>query len=158
MKVKITRHELFNLLNMFETVKDLKGIKFAYAILKNKQKIGREIEALNKSLKPDKKYSEFEKERIKLCVKHCKKDEKGKPIIEKMKYIGLDKNAKFEKEVKKLQKVYKETLDNFQKLKNEYNQAIAEEIDFEIHQIDKKDLPVDITPKQLESILLIVKE
>lgn len=159
MKIKTTRNQLFNLLNVFKELKDKEGTKFAYAILKNKKKIINEIKTFNidNQVKPIKEYNEFQKERIALCNIHCAKLD-NKPVIKDNNFVGLEGNKVFDKGIEELKKNYKPTLDNYQKQVNEYNKKLTEEIDFGIHQIDKKDLPTNITPKQLESILLLVKE
>ena len=153
--MKITRQKLFNLLNAFETVKDLPGVKFAYAVIKNKAKINQEITALNKNMQPTAEYRKWEKARVALCQKHCTKKD-GKPVIENNKFIGLEKNLTFEKALDGLKKNYKPTLDDYKKKVDEYNRKITEEIEFDIHKIAKKDIPVNITPKQLEVIEIIV--
>lgn len=157
MKVKIARRELFNLLDTFEILKNLSGSKFAYAIVKNKAKIKKEAITLNTAMRPTKEYQEWETARIALCNKHCTKKD-GKPVIENNKFVGLEKNKGFDKELNKLKVKFKETLDNYQKQVKEYNKKLTETIEFDLHLIDKKDLPVNITPVQLESILILIKE
>lgn len=157
--MKITRQKLFNLLNVFEKVKDLQSVKFAYATVKNKQKIISEIKEFNTNNQPKrtKELNEWETARMTLCNEHCAKKD-GKPIITDNKFVGLEKNPEFEKELEELKKKHKTTLDDYQKQVNEYNKKIGEEIVFELHQIEKKDLPAEITPNQLEDILVMVKE
>ena len=157
--MKFKRQELFNLLSAFVKVKNLKGAKFAYAIIKNQEKIKREIIAFNKNNapKPAKEYNEWERARIELCNKHCAK-KNDKPIITDNKFVGLEKNPNFEKELEELKKKYKTTLDDYQKQVNEYNTKIGEEIEFDLHQVNKDELPAEISTVQLEGILAIVKE
>lgn len=155
--MKTTRQRLFNLLNVFETVKDLQGVKFAYAVIKNKEKIKKEVITLNKYTQPTGEYQEWEKARITLCNKYCTKKD-GKPVIENNKFVGLEKNSEFEKALEELKKEYKTTLDDYKAKVDEYNKKLTEEIEFDLHQIEKKELPEKISPKQLESILDMVKE
>ena len=159
MKIKITRQSLFNLLPTFETLKDLQGAKFAYAVVKNKEKIKREVIEFNKTStpKPTKEYQEWEKARISVCQEHCTKKD-NKPVIENNKFVGLEKNPKFEKVLNKLKVKFKETLGDYQKQVSEYRKKLAEEIEFDVHTINKRSLPEKISPKQLEAIMPLIKE
>lgn len=157
--MKIKREKLFNLLNVFETVKDLAGRKFAYAVLKNKEKIINEIKTFNTENAPksSKEYQEWEQGRMNACNKHCATCN-GKPVIKDKKFVGLKGNEEFEKAIEELKNKYKVVLEAYQKQVNEYNAKINEEIEFEIHQIDKEEVPEKISPKQLEDIKAMVKE
>jgi len=155
--MKIKRQKLFELLNGFSAVANLPGVKFAYAIVKNKQKITAEVKALNDSAQPTAEYQKWEKERMTICNEYCAKKD-GKPVIENRKFTGLKDNKKFEKAIDKLKAKYKETLDDYEKKVKEYNKMIVEEIEIDLHKISKRDIPINITPKQLEAIELIVDD
>lgn len=157
-KMKVKRVELMQLGNSFNAVSDLKGVKFAYAILKNKKIIANELEVLQTLAKPNPKFREYETKRVALCEEYCDKDEKGKPKVEKNNYVGLEENEKFKEELNKLQEEYKSVLDNQNKKREEYITLMQEEIEIDLYKVILDNLPEDITPKQLESIKLIVED
>ena len=152
------KRELFSLMSGFEMVKGLRGIKFAYARLKNKKLISDEIKVFEDLLKPSDGFLEYDKKRIELCVKYSKKDEKGKSIIENNSYAGLTDNKEFEKELGQLKEEYKEVMDERLKLLEEYNKMLEEEIELNFHKILLEDIPTDITGQQLELLMPIIKE
>ena len=41
---------------------------------------------------------------------------------------------------------------------SEYRKKLAEEIEFDVHTINKRSLPEKISPKQLEAIMPLIKE
>lgn len=152
------RRDLYNLLAGFELVKDLKGVKFGYARAKNKKLILAELELLDASIKEPVKFSEYDKERVELCKKYCKKDEKGNPVIKDQTYVGLKENIKFMDELKKLQEDFKEVIDERNKQKQEYEKLLDEEIELNFHKILLENIPSDITGAQLELLAPILKE
>lgn len=152
------RQELYNLLNGFEAVKNLKGVKFAYARAKNKKLVLAELELLKDVLKDSDKFIEYDKKRIELCEEHCTKDKKGKPVIKNGKYEGLTKNKEFDKKVEKLNEKFKEVIEQKKKNAEEYKALLDGEVDIPLHKIKIEDVPEDITGAQLESISLILEE
>lgn len=151
------RKELYDLLNGFETVKDLKGVKFAYARAKNKKLVLAELELLKDVLKDSDKFVEYDKKRIKLCEVYCTKDDKGKPVIKNRKYDGLTKNEEFNKKLEKLGEEFKEVIEQKKKNAEEYQTLLDGEVDIPLHKIKLDDVPSDITGAQLESIDLILE-
>ncbi len=152
------RQDLYTLLNGFELVKDLKGVKFAYARAKNKKLVLAELELLKNVMKDSDEFIEYDKKRIELCEEYCTKDDKGKPVIKNRKYDGLTKNEEFTKKLNELNEKYKEVIDEKKKRAEEYKKLLDEEIDFEFHKIKLQDVPEDITGAQLEAIDLILEE
>ena len=70
--------ELQPLLQSIDAVGNLSGVKFVYAIVKNKKLITAELETLQEAIKSSEKFLEYDKERIVICEKHADK-ENGKP-------------------------------------------------------------------------------
>ena len=155
--MKVKRSELTNLLQGINSI-NLTGVKFNYALLKNKKKIQEELETLKTVIKPDKKVEEFEKARIELCKEYCENDKNGKEIIKQGKFVGLENNKAFTIAIDKLKETYKETLDKKDAQVKEYYKLLEEEVEIEMHQVALNEVPKEITTKQLESILVIIKE
>ena len=152
------KSELFDVLQGLKSVKNLKGVKFAYAVAKNKKKVESEIEDLKEAVKPSDKYLEYDKKRMETCEKYCSKDDKGKAVIKGNVYDGLAGNRKFEKEMERLRKDYKKELESRKKQIEEYNKMLTEEIEMDFHKLTLKEVPEDISSEQLEKILPIIEE
>lgn len=88
------RMEVINLIKNFGQVKDLQGLKFAYAIARN----------IN-ILKPE--FERYEKDRVTLAETFAKKDKDGKPETKDNTYVFEDVKL-FQEE---LEKLGKETID-----------------------------------------------
>ena len=145
------RRDLYTHLQSLETVKDLKGVKFAYSIIKNKKKIEEEIKLFEEVIKPSSAYEEYERKRIVLCEIHAEKDTEGRPVVVGDKYKLIDIDI-FNAELEKLKGGYQDIIEERISQINEYNKVLDEDIDIDILKINFNDLPSDITPKQLESI------
>jgi hypothetical protein len=149
------RRDLYIYMQGLNSVTDLKGVKFAYSVIKNKKKIEDEIKIFEEVIKPDPAYEEYELKRISLCEIHSDKDEDGKPIViaDKYKLTNVDI---FNEELEKLKFNYKDIIDERMKQINEYNKILDETMVIDITKISFNDLPENITPKQLESIIFMV--
>lgn len=152
------KRELFGLLNGLEAVKNLKGVKFAYAVAKNKNLVKREVKLFSESNKPNEKFLEFDKKRVELCQEYCEKNENGEPVIKNNTFIGLEKNDAFNKVIEELREEYKEAIDEREKQSKEYNKMLDEEIELDFHKVLLENVPSDITGQQLELILPIVDD
>jgi len=157
--MKFKKKELFILFQNLEKLNDLEGIKFAYAISKNKKMLKDEIESLQEIIKPSKEIEEYERKRINLCEKYAEKDKNNKPIIEdnRYKFINDDKD-KFEKDIKILMDENKELLEKQNKKNEEYLKLLEEDIEINLYKINKSDIPEKITPRQLDYIIDLIIE
>lgn len=155
---KIKRVDLFKFVKGLDQIKHLYGIKLAYAINKNQKAIDVEIKKLGDTMTPSEGIQRYEKERIVLCEKYCKRDEKGNPILKNNIYVDLQGNKEFEDAVAKLREKYKDAVDEQEKKKEEYDKLINEEIEFEVYKIAIADIPKDITAAQLEKIELMINK
>jgi tetratricopeptide (TPR) repeat protein len=149
------RKDLYTHFQSLEAVKDLKGVKFAYSVLKNKKKIEEEIKLFEEVIKPNPEYEEYERKRIVLCEVHSEKDTEGRPIVVADKYKLVDYEA-FNEELEKLKLGYKEIISERIEQINEYNKVLEETISLDFLKINFVDIPSDITPSQLESIDFMV--
>jgi len=156
--MKVKRNELTKLTQAFNNVKDLSGIKFAYAITKNKRKIQQELDTLKEIFKPIAEYDKYEQDRVKLCNELCDKDENNNPVIKNNQFVGLEKNEDFNKKVKILQETYKSAIEERENQIKEYNTLMSEEVEIELHKVKLVDVPQNISSKQLESIFVIIDE
>ncbi len=154
--------ELQELLRGIDLAGSLKGIKFAYAMAKNRNLIKQELTTLQEIVKPNEKYSEYENKRIKLCEEYADKDEKGKPKMEILneatkEYVISDRKG-FDKALEDLRKEYKEVLDERDAQIKEVNELLEKESDLVPFMVEYEDLPQDITGNMLSLIINLVKE
>ena len=144
-----------------DTTKDLKsayarGVKFAFAMVKNKRKIKSELEILQESIKPDAKFQDYDQKRVFVCEKFADKD-KGRPKMENNQYIfSKESRVKFDKEMTKLNKDNKDLIDKRQKQLTEFNGLMDDESDFVPFQVKLEEVPGGITPNQMDGIYDLV--
>lgn len=145
---------------------DVRGEKFAYAVLKNKNKIDSLFEDLKKDIQavekdePSKEYLDYLSEREKLVVKHSKKDTDGKPLTKMIsrgegdieQYVIEDEET-LKKEIEEFDKKYEKVIyDREQEQKritNLENAVLDEEIEVEFHKVKK--LPDTINAREMEA-------
>lgn len=142
-------------MNALDSVSELKGVKFAYVVLKNRRKLEAQIEddksIFEEILKPSDGFKEYETKRIALCESSSEKDEEGKAITEGDRYKILDM-AKFNEDLSKLTEEYKESVDDRKRQIDEYNSLMEEDIEIEFQKLGFNDLPNELTENQLRSL------
>jgi hypothetical protein len=138
----------------------LKGVKFCYAVAKNKNKFVAEIEVLNESNKLGKTFTktqeEFESKRLELNTKYCKKDAENNPVMTNRNYV-IENRAAFDKEYKKLTEEYKDLLAEIKRLEENSNELLKLECKVELFKIKFDEIPADITVKQMNIIEPLVE-
>lgn len=153
---------LINLSNM-----DSLPFKVAYGLHKNKSIITKEFEAIveaeKKTVTP--KYQEYENARLALCNEYCKKDEKGQPITiiqnETQAFsIQEDKIGEFEEKANELKNKYLETIQETDKLREEFNKFLDENVDIEVYKIPLTEFEKldSISVNKLDNIFYMVQE
>jgi len=149
------RKDLYVYMESIEKVSSLKGVKFAYTLIKNKKKIEEEIKILEEVVKPSEGFTEYEKQRINLCEINCEKNKEGNPIIENNRYKIINVE-KFDSELNELKEKNKEFIKEREKQINEYNNMLNDDIEIDFSKVGFEDLPTDISTEQLESIEFMV--
>ncbi len=150
-------NDLMRLMDGFDSVNNLEGVKFAYAVSKNRRLVINEIETLQDCIKPAEKYTEYDKKRMELCEKYSEKNDNDEPITENGQYKITDR-VEFDKSIDELKKSYNGEIESRVKQLDEYKELLNKETVLELHKISLGDLPKDITSGQLNSIYEIIKE
>jgi len=144
--------ELVRLMNGIQQVSQLKGVKFAYALVKNKQKINQEFDFIKQTIESNQKeFAEFDKKRNELCVKFSKKDAKGIAIIENNNFIIEGKEA-FNAALDQLKAMLPDEAEKYDTSIKEYESLMNDECKIEFFKIKITDIPSDITASQMEMI------
>jgi hypothetical protein len=151
------KEKILKLYQALNTLGNLRGVKFAYFVVKNLNILKPEIEALQKSLEPSGDYNAYDAERVELAKKFAKKDEKGNPVVENNSFVLEDKDG-FDKELKGLVKKHKTALDIREKQISEYNELLKEETKVELYKVKLADVPEDITTEQMAGIFEMVED
>ena len=139
-----------------ETVSTLRGVKFAYAVSKNKNTIQQEIASLRESHQPSEEYIKFDNARMALCENHCRREENGKPaLINDREYDIIDR-PQFDIELEKLRGEHEAAVKEHEQGQREYEKFLDEESEIKLHMVTLSDLPTDITAQQLDSINMMV--
>lgn len=150
------KKDLMDIIKSLIEVSDLKGVKFAYTLIKNKKKIEEEIKNLEGSVKPSEEFEAFEKKRIAMCEEFSEKDQDGKAVIEDNKYKILDKK-KFEIAFTTLKDENEAIISQREGQINEYNSLLEEDTEIVFDKIGISDLPEDITAAQIDAVDFMVK-
>ena len=142
-------------LNALDSVSDLKGVKFAFVVLKNRKKLEAQIEEdktiFEEILKPSEGFKEYEEKRISLCEASSEKDEDGKAKTEGDRYLIVDMN-KFNKDLSKLTEEYQVSVDDRKNQIEEYNSLMEEDMFIEFQKLGINDLPDELTESQLRTL------
>ncbi len=154
--MKIKGSDIFRLFNSLQSMEHEKmNFKLSYTIAKTMRAIRPEIEDIQKAVEPDKAFLDYEKVRIELCKEHAKKDGTGKPVIVGNSYIFDDQKA-FDLAVGKLRENHLRAITDHEAKIKDYQSRLSDQIEINLHRIDVKDLPGEMSPNVMEGLLPIL--
>jgi hypothetical protein len=132
---KYVKQDLVNLLGSLQAVEELKGVKLAVAVQRNYAIIGEALKDIEKKAIPSAEFMTLAEEMQKFNMETEMEKVKEKEELPENAEIIEKRKAQLE-EVKSL---------------------LSEEIDLKLALITEKELPSEITGRQLASIALIIK-
>ncbi len=157
----MTNLEALNLLQGLATVKDLPGVKFSYAVVKNSKKLESIRDSLQKAGGMSEDYRKFLKAKEDMFIKNSKKDKDDKPITttngQITEYDFVDK-AKNEKEFKVLLKKHDAVIKAEQEKEKELQELLKDKIDVDLHKVKIEFVPEKITATQLNAIMPMIED
>jgi hypothetical protein len=153
----MTNSKIIELYNGLLEITNLKGVKFSYAVAKNISILEKEVEVLRTTTKESDDFKQYEKERIELCKKLSKKDEKGNPTLVNGQYIMENKET-FDAEFKTLGEVYKLELDNRKAQLENFEKLLKVESTVELFKINIDQIPEDVTTAQMNVLYPLIIE
>jgi len=164
--MKVTKEKLIAINNNLYDVSDIKGVKFAYAVSKNKRLFETEMTALSDMQKPSEGFVEYEKTLQELAKKHARTDEKGEIEMQTapngaVGFVIDEDNLIFNEAKKKLDKKFKKAIDERQEVSLKIDEVMKEEIDLSalgVHKILFKDLPDELNAKEFELLEFMIQE
>lgn len=143
-----------------DDVSEIKGLKFAYVVLKNRKKLELQItedqEIFAKILEASEGYRMFEQKRLSLCELYSLKDENNKPITENDQY-KIDNMEKFNEELNILTEEYKDDIEKRQSQIQEYNKLMEEDLEITFNKVTFLELPLELSEKQLRSLDFMIE-
>ncbi len=154
--------DLYRLKQGLESVGDLAGIKFAYAVAKNLRKVAAEVSILDDLFAPSAAFARYEECRLALCEQHSEKDEDGKPRVVNgsngtFTYAIADRAA-FEAELQKIRVVHEKAIKDRDDQVRRHEEFLKEPAELDLHLIDLDLVPEQISAGQMAAILEIVRE
>ena len=150
------RSDIVNLHVGLSSVTELKGVKFAYAVAKNRILLEQELNCIDEAKKPSQAILDYEQERIILCEKSAKKDDKGMPLMNGNSYVIEDPVA-FNQELELLRNKHKPALEEANSKELEIQKLLDGEVDIKLHILKESDLPNEITANQPSAIIMMVE-
>lgn len=155
--MKNNRKFFINLYEALKRLKNTKGTKVAFTIVKNIKLIDPVYEKMKKFMEQPEETEAYTKERIALCELHSEKDENGKPLHEGDSFKIADEEA-FNKDMEVLKEKYKDLFEKFENKKKELTEFLEEEIELPLIFIEESLLDKEMTVQEVEAIYPIIKE
>lgn len=155
---------LAELLNLnLSKLKDLKGAQFTYALLKNIDKIDKEVKIINESMKPTDEYAKYDKERVAMCEQHAKKDDKGNLLKKSMgngqfEYDIDTESLAWLDDIAKLKTKYATEIEKRNEQIKSYSELLEIESDLELYKVKLDAVPNDISLELMNVIKMFVIE
>ena len=144
------RIEVLNLPQVFESLKDAKGLGFAYAIMKNKKIIEAEKESLMTTVPVIPKYNQFLSEMNALIKDFCVEHKQENPVLlEELEMLEGKSKEEFVEAVNKLYEEYKDVIVERKSNIDEYQAFIKDDSDIEFYTISESNLPSELTLHEL---------
>jgi len=154
--------ELFTIFGAINNLSNIKSVKFAYCLSKNKKTISDEIKHIQDSVEKldevnSKIEKEFEDKRIALVTEYADKDSNDQPIIENNNY-KITNISEFNEKFAELKKEYPEFLKKRQDITDNNNKLLDEESELEFHKIKVDNLPDELSLNDLDLISEFIEE
>ncbi len=157
----MTRQEILVLFRGLNSLGNLTGVNFSYAVMRNMNRLKPEIEALEKSLEPTEEYKKYDEERVELCKEQARKDEDGKPItvrdVNGQEKYDVDEIT-FAPLLEALKEKYKDVVEARIAQEKEYNELLKTETDVDLFKVKIENVPEAISTVQMYAISPIIEE
>lgn len=152
------RIEALNLIQLFEQLKNVMSIGFAYALMRNKKILDSERENLSKTIELTEKYSQFVKQMQSILEEFCIIDTQNPVIlIDSVKLKEGKDRQEFIKAVLDLRELYSEEIANRRTLLREYQEFMGEEADIDFYKINESSLPTELSFHKLIMLSELIK-
>jgi len=164
--------DLYRMRNALLELSQVKNKRTAYMCVKNRPKVERAIRQMEEgmAISPDHPMAKYDEARLEVCREYAEKDSAGMPIVikdgpQKGNFkIPDEKKQEFEETILKLKEIYKDALEERNKVIARYNEMceadVATELIESLHKIALSELPEEVTGEQLLALgdLVIYEE
>lgn len=148
--------DVLNLEQTIESLKNVKNLHFAYALMKNKKLIDSDKDSLITAIIPIDNYKLFVDEVNKLISEYCLPHKDELVIVENLKPKEDKDFGEFKVKLKELHVKYAEQIHGKQMQLKEYNNFLAEEANLDFYKIKIQHLPEDLTFAQLYPLIELI--
>jgi ATP-dependent Lon protease len=158
--VELTKGEVLELYLGLNSLGELHGAKFAYAVMRNINSLKGEAEALLEARNPKQEYVIFEREQISLAKLHAvMKDGVPQKYTENGKeFYAIADMEKFNKEFEALREKHLPAINNYQAQLRELESILKEKVTVGIYKVSREFIPENISVKQFASIEAIISD
>ena len=148
-----------------ERLKNLKGAKFNFCLLKNIDLLEKECKILQETVKPSEDFLAYDKARVTLCEEYCAKDENGGLLKKEnpqnpgqFEYDIDTKSQEWTNAIDKLKQDNLSILTSRDEQIVQYNELLDAQSDIEFAKVKIDDVPNDITLELMKLIKSFIKE
>jgi len=149
MKQTITRSRVLEIVQGYEVLKPLSGIKLAYAISKNMTVLKREQESIKEAVPKNNELEKYREEYALILDAEAKKDDNGNFIPIGNGNVALSNLSGFKAKVKALDEKYSVQLAEQKANEKKFEEFLLEEFEFDFFQFEEANLPETITVEQI---------
>jgi hypothetical protein len=157
MKQTITRSRVLEIVQGYEVLKSLSGIKLAYAISKNMTALKREQESIKGALPKNTDLEKYREEYSVILEAEAKMDENGNFIPVGNGNLAISNLSSFKAKVKVLEEKYAVQLSAQKANEKKFEEFLIEEFDFDFFQFEEANLPDAITVEQIGLLNEMIK-
>jgi hypothetical protein len=157
MKQTITRSRVLEIVQGYEVLKSLSGIKLAYAISKNMTALKREQESIKGALPKNTDLEKYREEYSVILEAEAKMDENGNFIPVGNGNVAISNLSSFKAKVKVLEEKYAVQLSAQKANEKKFEEFLIEEFDFDFFQFEEANLPDAITVEQIGLLNEMIK-
>ncbi len=154
-KINMKNRDVLDLHEALTTIEGRRfSVKFGYFVAKNKVVLKNEYSALDEARKASPEFTEFDTKRATLAADNADKDEQGQPKIENNNFIIIEKFEEFKKALDDLKEEYADAIKEQEQKIKDFEVLLEEEVEYKGPKIDLKDIPEQIEPSVLESLII----
>jgi hypothetical protein len=158
MKQNIKRSRVLEIVQGYETLKTLQGIKLAYAISKNLTALKREQQCINDAIPVMKNAEKYREQYSEILEAEAKKDENGNFIPVGNGNVALVNQTSFTAKLKALNKKYAAEQAEQQANEKKFEEFLSkDEFEFDFFQFEEIHLPETITVEQMGLLTEMIK-
>ena len=157
MKQTITRSRVLEIVQGYEVLKSLSGIKLAYAISKNMTALKREQESIKEAVPKNKDLEKYREQYSEILEEEAKMDENGNFIPVGNGNVAITNLTSFKAKVKVLDEKYAVQLAAQKANEKQFEDFLSEEFEFDFFQFEEVNLPEAITVEQIGLLSEMIK-